>query len=360
MTAERPRYAADDIRRFVTDVFVRLDVPPEDARTGAETLVHADLLGIDSHGVAHVARHPGYVPGLRGGWVKARPDVRVLRETPSTVVLDGDGGLGVAVAPRAMARAIEKAAVNGCGFAAVRNGRHIGAAAHYSLMALGRGMIGIAMCNGPGTAMAPTFGREARLSTNPMSVAAPVGEGPPFMMDFGTSVVAGGKMELAMRDNRPVPAAWLRDKHGQPSTDPRDFWAGGTIPPLGGDAETGGYKGYALAVMVDIMSGVLSGTGYGGMLGLQVQGVFLGAWQVEAFLPLGDFTSTLDKALGTLRDTPPVDPRQRVLTPGEREWSTQEERSRLGIPLHPTVVEELREVGRELDVPFPSALRVTV
>ena len=110
VTADRPRYAAEDLRRFVTEVFVRLDVPPEDARVGAETLVHADLLGIDSHGVAHVARHPGYVVGLRGGSVNPRPQVRVLRETPSTVVLDGDGGLGVAVAPRAMARALDKAA----------------------------------------------------------------------------------------------------------------------------------------------------------------------------------------------------------------------------------------------------------
>jgi len=357
--AARPRYAAEDLRRFVTEVFERLDVPPEDARVGAETLVHADLLGIDSHGVAHVARHPGYVVGLRGGWVNPHPQVRVLRETPSTVALDADGGLGVAVAPRAMARALDKAAAVGCGFAAVRNSRHIGAAAHYSLMALDRGMIGIAMCNGPGTAMVPTFGREARLSTNPVSVAAPARQGAPFMMDFGTTVVAGGKMELALRDNKPVPAAWLRDKAGRPSTDPRDFFAGGTIPPLGGDAETGGYKGYALAVMVDVLSGVLSGTGYGAMLSLQTQGVFLGAWQVEAFLPFDDFTGMLDKALGTLRETPPADGHERVLTPGEREWSTQEERSRLGIPLHPTVVEELRGVGTELDVRFPSAVPVS-
>lgn len=358
MTADRPRYAAEDLRHFVTQVFVRLDVPQEDARLGAETLVHADLLGIDSHGVAHVARHPGYVVGLRGGWVNPRPNVRVLRETPSTVLLDGDGGLGVAVAPRAMARALDKAAAVGCGFAAVRNSRHIGAAAHYSLMALERDMIGIAMCNGPGTAMIPTFGREPRLSTNPMSVAAPAHEGPPFMMDFATTVVAGGKMELAVRDNRSLPPGWLRDKHGQPSADPQDLWAGGTIPPLGGEAETGGYKGYALAVMVDIMSGVLSGTGYGSMITLQTQGVFLGAWQVEAFLPLGDFTGMIDKALGALRETPPAAGHERVLTPGQREWTTQGERSRLGIPLHPTVTAELREVGVELGIPFPSALRV--
>ena len=358
MTADLLVYSAEDLRRFVMEIFVRLDVPQEDASVGAETLVHADLLGIDSHGVAHLARHPGYVAGLRGGWVKPRPNVQVLRETPSTVLLDGDGGLGVAVAPRAMERALDKAATVGCGFAAVRNSRHIGAAAHYSLMALERNMIGIAMCNGPGTAMIPTFGREARLSTNPMSVAAPARQGPPFVMDFGTTVVAGGKMELALRDNRPVPAAWLRDKHGRPSTDPRDFWAGGTIPPLGGEAETGGYKGYALAVMVDIMSGVLSGTGYGSMISLQTQGVFLGAWQVEAFLPLGDFTGMLDKALGALRETPPANGHERVLAPGEREWSTQEERTRLGIPLHPTVVTELRELAAELGIPFPSAVRV--
>jgi LDH2 family malate/lactate/ureidoglycolate dehydrogenase len=177
------------------------------------------------------------------------------------------------------------------------------------------------------------------------------------MMDFGTTVVAGGKMELALRDNKPVPATWLRDKAGRPSTDPRDFFAGGTIPPLGGDAETGGYKGYALAVMVDVLSGVLSGTGYGAMLTLQTQGVFLGAWQVEAFLPLGDFRSMLDRR-SRLGETPPADGHDRVLTPGEREWSAGgAEPPR--IPLHPTVVEELRGVGTELGVRFPSAVPVS-
>ena len=228
MTADRPRFAADDLRRFVTDVFVRLDVPQEDARLSAETLVHADLLGIDSHGVAHMARHPGYVVGLRGGWVNPRPEVRVLRETPSTVALDADGGLGVAVAPRAMARALDKAAAVGCGFAAVRNSRHIGAAAHYSLMALDRGMIGIAMCNGPGTAMVPTFGREAAPVHQPRERR---GTGP-----------ARRPVHDGLRDDRgrrrqdgaghPRPASLFRQpgsatSTGRPSTDPRDFFGAG-------------------------------------------------------------------------------------------------------------------------------------
>ena len=184
-----------------------------------------------------------------------------------------------------------------------------------------------------------------------MSVAAPAHEGPPFMMDFGTTVVAGGKMELAIRDQRPLRRSLAPRNHVRPSADPRDFWAGGSIPPLGGDAETGGYKGYALAVMVDVFSGVLSGTGYGSMLTLQTQGVFLGAWQVEAFLPLEDFTGMIDKALGTLRETPPAAGHDRALTPGQREWTTQEERSRLGIPLHPTVIAELRRVGMRARYP---------
>ena len=262
-------------------------------------------------------------------------------------------------APRAMARALDKAATVGCGFAAVRNSRHTRRRgpllAHGARPGHGRHR---ECATGPGTAMVPTFGREARLSTNPMSVAAPARRGAPFMMDFGTTVVAGGKMELALRDNKPVPPAWLRDKDGRPSSDPRDFFAGGTIPPLGGDAETGGYKAYALAVMVYVFSAAPFGTGYGVMLTLQTQGVFLGAWQVEAFLPIGDFTSMLATRRSTRsgrRRPPTATTRPHARRAG---MDTQEERNRLGIPLHPTVAEELRAVGAELGVPFPSAVPV--
>lgn len=355
MTAPYPRFAAEDLRRFTAQVLMRLEVPEEDAALAAEALVHSDLLGIDTHGVAHLPDHKSYVVGLRDGSVNPRPRLRVLRETATTAVLDGDGGMGVVVAPRAMALAMEKAAAVGCGFVAIRNGRHFGAAAHYSLMAAARDMIGIAMTNGRGFQMAPTFGREPRLATNPISVAAPTREGPPFMMDIATTVVAGGKLEQAVREGRSVPEGWILDKHGRPTTNPHDFFDGGTILPLGGRAETGGYKGYALAVMVDVFSGVLSGVGSSAMLSGRTQGIFLGAWQVEAFMPAEEFKAMLSEALRLLRETPPAEGYQRVYTPGEREWLTFQERSRLGIPLHPAVVERLRAVGEELGVPLPPA-----
>ncbi len=165
-------------------------------------------------------------------------------------------------------------------------------------------------------------------------------------------------MELAIRDQKLVPAGWLCDKHGCPSTDRRDVFGVESILPCAVSRD-GSLQRLRLAVMVT-WSGVLSGTGYGAMLTLQTQGVFLGAWQVEAFLPFDDFVGMLDKALSALRETPPADGHERVLTPGEREWSAQEERNRLGIPLHPTVVEELREVGTELGIRFPSAVPVAV
>ena len=354
MADGRPRYDAGDLRRFTAEVLVRFDVPEDDARRAADALVHADLLGIDSHGVAHLPDHKSYVVGFRNGWVNPRPTVRVLRETPGTALLDGDGGMGVAVAPRAMELAMEKASAVGCGFVAVHNSRHFGAAAHYTLMAVERDMIGIAMTNAIGRHMAPTFGREPRLATNPLSVAAPTREEPPFMMDIATTVVAAGKLEIAVREGTSVPEGWILDKLGRPTTNPHDFYEGGTLLPLGGKPETGSYKGYALAVMVDVLAGVLSGTGYGAMLQHRVQGIFLGAWRVDAFVDVDAFKTMLDEALRTLRNTPPAEGYDRVYTPGEREWRTFQERSRLGIPLHPKVVEELVKLGREVGVDFPS------
>jgi LDH2 family malate/lactate/ureidoglycolate dehydrogenase len=358
LKAYRHRYQPAALRNFTKQVFVTYGVPEADAELAAAALVHADLLGIESHGLALLARHGSYLVGIDQRSVHPRPDIRILRETPSTAVLDGDGGLGVVVASRAMQLAMTKAQAVGSGFVAIRNGRHFGAAAHYSLMAADEGLIGLAMCNAPGTQVAPTFGRAARLATNPISVAAPTRSQPTFLLDMATSVVAAGRLSLAIRDQVPIPEGWLLNRDGQPSTNPHDFAAGGTLLPLGSRPELGSYKGYALSATVDVLAGVLSGTGYGAMLSGRTSGVFLGAWQVEAFMALDEFRDLLDQALSTMRDTPPVDGANQILTPGEREWRTAQERERVGIPLRVEVQADLMELGRRTGVDFPESIGV--
>jgi LDH2 family malate/lactate/ureidoglycolate dehydrogenase len=343
---------------FAGKVLEAYGIPEADAELAAAALVHSDVLGIESHGLALLAKHGSYLVGIERGDINPRPNIRPLRETPSTAVLDADDGLGAVVASRAMHLAISKARSVGTGFVAVRNGRHFGAAAHYSLMATHEGMIGLAMCNAPGTQVAPTFGRAARLATNPVSVAAPTRSQPTFLLDMATSVVAAGRLSLAIRDQLPIPEGWLLDRDGHSSTNPHDFAAGGTLLPLGSRPELGGYKGYALSVTVDVLAGVLSGTGYGAMLTGRTSGIFLGAWQVEAFMALDEFRDLLDQALSALRDTPLLDGATHILTPGEREWRAAQERERDGIPLRHDAEADLMEVARRTGVQFPESIGV--
>lgn len=201
---------------FCIRVFERLDVPPEDARVTADVLVRANLRGIDSHGVARLAR---YVDGLLGGVMTARPEVKVVAETPTTLTLDAGAGLGQPVAHRAMLTAIEKARNYGCGFAAVRNSNHYGIAGYYAMMALDQGMIGMSTTNAD-VLVVPTFGRDAMYGTNPIALAVPAGEERPVVIDMATSTVPRGKLEVYQRQGKQMPLGWATDERGLPTTDP--------------------------------------------------------------------------------------------------------------------------------------------
>jgi LDH2 family malate/lactate/ureidoglycolate dehydrogenase len=349
------RYSGSDLRALLVATFTHYGVPPRDAEVTAEALVHADEMGIDSHGVARVAVHPAYVPGLRNGNVDPVARPRVVRESRATATIDGMGGLGPVAATEAAQLALDKARRLGAGFVSITNSRHYGAASHYALMAIEHGMIGFSMTIG-GRGVVPTYGRGRRIGINPISVAAPSDQEHPWLLDIATSVVAAGKLELARMEGKPVPLGWIVDREGSPTTDPARYWDGGAILPLGGPAETGGYKGYGLSVMIDILCGVLSGCGFSASLdsgGATATPHFVGALNVEGFTPLASFKAMMDNLIRTLRATETAPGHDHVLVHGEKEAAALADRVANGVPLHPEVVGHLESMAREAGVAFP-------
>jgi LDH2 family malate/lactate/ureidoglycolate dehydrogenase len=347
------RVAPDLLRAFTRDVFVALGVPVDDAGIAADILVHSDVLGIDSHGVARLAGHPGYVPGLKKGYVKAVAVPSIVRETVSTALVDGDAGLGGVVSTRAIEVAIAKARQTGVGAVTVRNSHHFGIACHYAMLALPHDLIGLAMTNAA-PQVVPTYGKHALLGTNPLSFAAPTGSERPFILDMATSVGAAGKVEIAQRVGKPIADGWLVDPDGRPTVDPATLWNGGALLPLGSKPELASYKGFGLAVMVDVLCGVLSGAGFSSLLDLETwdTGHFFLALDVAAFQPLERFKSMMDAMLLTLRNAEPAPGANRVYVHGERELDAERDRVANGVPLHPSVVESLRGLAEEYNVAF--------
>jgi len=345
---------------FTIAAFRAIGCPEEDALTAATALLSADLRGIDSHGVARLI---GYVRLKEAGRANPRPDIRIIHETPSTAVVDGDSGLGLVVAPFAMKIAIEKAEKVGTGWVSVHNSNHFGIAGYHALKAVERDMIGIAMTNASAL-VAPTFSLERMLGTNPICVAIPAGEEPPFVADLATTTAANGKLEILQRKKEAAPLGWVQDKDGHPSTDAHALKSGGALLPLGGDRDHGSHKGYALGAVVDIFSAVLSGANYGpwvppfpayvpmptGMPGKGI-GHFFGAMRVDAFRPAEDFKLHMDKWINRFRSAAPIPGQPRVLIPGDPEREMEAERRASGIPVHEDVVTDLANLAAKLGIP---------
>lgn len=338
---------------FTEAVFQSIGCSEDDATLATETLLSADLRGIDSHGVARLI---GYVRLWEAGRINATPRVGVTYETPSTAVVDGDGGLGLVVGPKAMQVAIEKAQLAGTGWVSVRNSNHFGIAGYHAMKALPHDMIGIAMTNAS-PLVAPTNSLDRLLGTNPIAVAIPAGDQPDFVADFATTTAANGKLEILQRKNQPAPAGWIQDKDGNTSTNPNELKDGGALQPLGG--ETGSHKGYCLGSVVDIFSAVLSGANYGPWVPPFVaflqppadpvgQGIghFFGAMRVDAFRPAAEFKAHMDNWITTFRNARAV-PGQQVLIPGDPERETAAHRLLDGIPLLMPVVQDLETVGKK-------------
>jgi len=349
------------LKEFTACIFKGMGCPATEAETAAECLNQADLRGVDSHGVARLS---GYVRLWELKRLNANPVLKIIHETPSTAVLDGDLGLGLVTAPHAMQIAIEKARIAGTGWVAVQNSNHYGIAGFHAMMALQHDMIGISMTNAS-PLVAPTFSRSRFLGTNPIAVAIPALNQPPFIIDMATTTVANGKLEVLQRKGQDAPLGWTQDKDGNPTTDAYSLKKGGSMLPLGGDREHGGHKGYCLGAMVDIFSAVLSGANYGPWVPPFVSflepptqqvgngiGHFLGAIRIDAFRPASEFKEHMDNWIQTFRNAEPALGQERVLIPGDPEREITADRLKNGIPLHEQVIDDLEELGKKFGVDF--------
>ena len=352
---------ANKLRSFTEQIFKAIGCSEADAKLAADVLVSADLRGVDSHGVARLA---GYVRLYDNGRLNPAPTIRIVHESPSTAVVDGDRGLGLVVGPWAMRVAIEKARVAGTGWVAVRNSNHFGIAGYHALLATNHDMIGQAMTHAA-PLVAPTFSLDKLLGTNPIAVAIPAATEPIFLADFASTAVAYGKLEILQRKGQDIPEGWAQDANGNPTTDANAVKNGGALLPLGSDREHGSHKGYGLGAIVDIFSGVLSGANYGPWVppfatagfmpvseGVGIgTGHFFGAMRIDAFRPADEFKQHMDTWIQRFRSAKSVEGQQ-VLIPGDPERTMEAHRLREGIPVHEMVVKSLTELGDRFGVPL--------
>lgn len=354
-------FSFERLHRFTKNIFITVGCSEQDAETAATTLLSADLRGVDSHGVARLS---GYIRLWEAQRINTKPNIKITYETPSTAVVDGDGGLGLVVAPYAMQVAIEKAKVAGTGWVSVKNSNHYGIAGVHAMAALEHDMIGISMTNAS-PLVSPTFSSERLLGTNPIAVAIPAKNQPPFVADMATTTAANGKLEILLRKNEQAPLGWIQDKDGFPTTSPNGVKDGGALLPLGGDREHGSHKGYALGAIVDILSAVLSGANYGPWVPPFVAflqpdpnpvgeglGHFFGAMRVDAFRPADEFKANMDTWIERFRSAKTTADHERVLIPGDPERELENERLQNGIPLLKPVEEDLRILGDKFGVKF--------
>jgi LDH2 family malate/lactate/ureidoglycolate dehydrogenase len=352
-------YSYQALYAFSEAVFLKMGCSTSDAALATKVLLSADLRGIDSHGIARLI---GYVRLWEVGRINATPDIKIVHETPSTAVIDGDRGLGLIVAPRAMEIAIEKAKQVGTGWVSVKNSNHFGIAGYHAMMALEQEMIGIAMTNASAL-VAPTYAAEKLLGTNPIAVAIPAGEEAPFVADFATTTAANGKLEIAQRNNTSIPFGWAQDADGNPTQDASILKNGGALLPLGSEKEQGSHKGYALGSIVDIFSAVLSGASFGpwappfpayvpmpeNMPG-EGLGHFIGAMRIDAFRPAADFKSNMDLWLNRFRNATPAAGHDQVYVAGDIERNMEKERMQNGIPIVQAVQHDLIGLAEKMNL----------
>lgn len=346
---------------FTKAVLEKIGCSETDADIATKVLLSADLRGVDSHGVARLS---GYVRLWEAKRINTTPSLKIVHESPSTAVVDGDSGLGLVVAPYAMNVAIEKAKHAGTGWVSVQNSNHFGIAGYHAMMALQHDMIGIALTNAS-PLVAPTYSVERLLGTNPICVVIPAGEEPPFVGDMATTTAANGKLEILQRKNGVAPPGWIQNKQGRSSTNPHELKAGGALLPLGGDKEHGSHKGYILGSVVDIFSAILSGANYGPWVppfpayvpmpdeqpGKGI-GHFFGAMRIDAFRPAAEFKQHMDKWIRRFRSARTVEDQPKVIIPGDPEREMERLRMKNGIPLLKPVIEDLKFLGEKFDVPL--------
>ena len=330
---------------FTAGCLEKLGLVAADARLVAETLVAANLRGVDSHGVV---RLPHYATRLRNGTIKPRPDIAVRRSGPSAAVVEGDAGMGQLVAARAMQEAISLARQNGVGAVVARNSSHCGACAWFVEMAARAGMVGLALTH-TDPIMVPPGMKRIFLGSNPIAFGAPGGDGPPVIVDMSTTHAAWGKVIVARQEDKPIPADWAVDADGKPTTD-----AARAV----GLAPTGAHKGYALAMMVEILCALLAGVPfglhvtkmYGELDKPRNLGHFMLALDVARFTDPSLFRSQIDSFLNEIRNQEPADPARPPMAPGEPERLTAARREKEGVPLGEGTLGELNALAAQLGV----------
>ncbi len=341
------------IEKFMVDVMVKAGIPENDARIVGDVLVQADKLGFDSHGVNRLK--PIYLDRINDGILNPITNYEIVRESPTTAVIDGHNGMGHVISYNAMKLTIEKAKKYGMGMVAVRNSTHYGFAGYYPLMATRENMIGITGTNAR-PSIAPTFGVENMLGTNPLTFGIPTDEPFPFLLDCATSVTQRGKVELYAREGKDMPKGWVIDENGESKTNSKevleDLIAGrAAFTPLGGiGEETAGYKGYGYATVVEILSAALQQGSYLKMLlgfenGKKIPyplGHFFIAIDINAFVDPSDFKKTTGNILRELRNSKKMPGEERIYTAGEKEYYIWLNRKDKGVPFNEALLKEFR------------------
>ncbi len=341
-----PHIGAEDLTAFAAAAYEAAGTPPAHARVVAAHQVGANLAGHDSHGVVLL---PTYVERIDRGHIVPAARPTVLNESAATLAVNGHWGFGPVISEWTMERLIEKAGQSRLAAGTVREQSHVGRLADYPLMAARAGFIGLMMADSGQTAkqVAPFGGREARLGTNPLSIAFPSDLPGPIFLDMATSAVAAGKLNVARARNQPIPLGWLLDSQGRPTTDPNEHLKGGVMLPLGGPE---GHKGYGLSFAVETLAAVLPGLGFGiDPEGKHNDGVFMLVVDPAAFSP-GDFKSEVEGFVRYLKETPPAEGFEEVLYPGELEYRTAQRRGREGIPIEDRTWERLGQVGERFGI----------
>ena len=354
-------YSHQYLSDFTRTIFQKMGCSREDAEAIAKVFIAAELRGLSSHGMI---RLKDYFEMWKANRINVTPNVRVVHETPSTAVVDGDRAVGMVAATKSMKVAIEKAKVAGTGWVSTRNSNHYGIAGYYSMMALEHDMIGICMTNA-NPLVAPTFSISRMMGTNPIAVAIPTLKQPPFVADFATTPIARGKLAVSQKKGEKVSLGYVQDKDGNPSDDPSILSKGGSMVTLGGDYEHGSHKGFCLAAIVDIFSAVFSGANFGPFVPPSVAylpvldkkvgegtGHFFGAMRIDAFQPAQQFKAKMDEWIETFRNAKSAPGKPQVVIPGDPEREKEKKLAAEGIEIIPAIVNDIKAIADYFEVPF--------
>ncbi len=347
-TETRQRFDPERLAIFAQKVLRKIGMPEEDARLTGKMLIACDLRGVESHGIAHLQLYSNW---MKDGSCNINPKITMSDLSPTTAMMDGDNSLGFVNGHKAMTEAINRAEKLGTGFIAVKNSKHFGAASYYAMMALERDMIGIAMTAGGRMLIAPGTTERAG-GLNPIAVAVPAGKKHPFVLDMSTSVVAGGKLEIAKRQGKLIPEGWMVDGEGKAITDLSkvDYrnpkWRGGLLP-LGGSPALGSYKGFGLSVLVDILCTTLSGAALGTMANH-----FFGAIRINGFRPIQEFKNDMDQLIESIESLHALPGVKKIYVTGGLEAEVVVERTTNGIPLDTVVIQQLKDLSKETGVEY--------